>query len=514
MLNKIYTWNVHKLNLLFSDVCKSPSSSQNMCGYSGFSLPNQFIGSDDGNTSNNISQNEMPLYSTPSFDLDRSIGVPSVFPSVIYKCNHCDFFAKSKEEILSHADEQHPDAEQDFISIPTNAAAIQAFQAAVAAATAAAAAAANKTSLALNVEANDQEETLNIKRERPDAEDEMDDEQNEFKGPSEKQIKLSLNNSTNDQTRNNNDVAEQNVAMEEQQSISETDQETEETPTSVQCPLCQEYFTEKEKLDIHLMHVHSVNRDGLVRLLMLVDSNVWEKNKKSSLQSADELAVTDSKESSTANEEPTVIPTSSQQAVLSCQQCGACFKQEQQLLQHVQKLQHFTIKLNGDYQCLASNHSNYPCQLSFSTVSAMITHYKEVHMSTVISERHVYKYRCKQCSLAFKTQEKLTTHSLYHIMRDATKCSLCQRNFRTTHSLQKHMEQVHGSTSSNDEQPPDSQNNSASDQMLRQTSESTESKISDAEERLKNITESADGSSLLLSTSIGKFIICMLSDVN
>lgn len=63
-----------------------------------------------------------------------------------------------------------------------------------------------------------------------------------------------------------------------------------------------------------------------------------------------------------------------------------------------------------------------------------------ISSSHVVSEKHVYKYRCKQCSLAFKTEEKLTNHSLYHTMRDATKCFLCHRTFRTTLALQKHME--------------------------------------------------------------------------
>lgn len=63
-----------------------------------------------------------------------------------------------------------------------------------------------------------------------------------------------------------------------------------------------------------------------------------------------------------------------------------------------------------------------------------------ISSSHIVSEKHVYKYRCKQCSLAFKTEEKLTNHSLYHTMRDATKCFLCHRTFRTTLALQKHME--------------------------------------------------------------------------
>ena len=61
-----------------------------------------------------------------------------------------------------------------------------------------------------------------------------------------------------------------------------------------------------------------------------------------------------------------------------------------------------------------------------------------------ISEKHVYKYRCGQCSLAFKTQEKLETHSQYHQIRDSTKCRLCDRNFRTVAALLKHLETGHG----------------------------------------------------------------------
>ena len=48
--------------------------------------------------------------------------------------------------------------------------------------------------------------------------------------------------------------------------------------------------------------------------------------------------------------------------------------------------------------------------------------------SVLVSERHAYKYRCSQCSLAFKTAEKLALHSQYHVIRDATRCRLCSRD--------------------------------------------------------------------------------------
>ena len=64
----------------------------------------------------------------------------------------------------------------------------------------------------------------------------------------------------------------------------------------------------------------------------------------------------------------------------------------------------------------------------------------------VVSEKHAYKYRCSQCSLAFKTQDKLETHSQYHLIRDASKCRLCERSFRTVQALLKHLETGHPET--------------------------------------------------------------------
>lgn len=64
-------------------------------------------------------------------------------------------------------------------------------------------------------------------------------------------------------------------------------------------------------------------------------------------------------------------------------------------------------------------------------------------MHGTISEKHVYKYRCAQCSLAFKTAEKLALHSQYHVIRDSTKCKLCARSFRSVQALLKHVETSH-----------------------------------------------------------------------
>ena len=56
---------------------------------------------------------------------------------------------------------------------------------------------------------------------------------------------------------------------------------------------------------------------------------------------------------------------------------------------------------------------------------------------------HSFFYRCAQCSLAFKTAEKLALHSQYHVIRDSTKCRLCSRSFRSVQALLKHVESSH-----------------------------------------------------------------------
>lgn len=352
------------------------------------------------------------------------LGLGGALPTTLLKCNLCDYFGQSKKDIALHIESLHPGIESDdYISIPTNAAALQAFQTAVAAAALAAVQRCNvagelsmsATEANTNTDANvygqgqgegDVECPIDIKRERLVADD-GDLGTNTLSPKSESQARSA----------------------------------------SVSCPLCLEGgFCEKALLESHLTSVHSVTRDGLARLLQLVDHTVWRSPSTTSQQSTKSVPPEGGSSSKgSADDYLSMAGIKAVGAALpgaSCQQCEANFKHEEQLLQHAQQTQHFPMQ-NGEYVCLALKHASAPCFLVFATLPAMIAHFKDVHMSLVISERHVYKYRCKQCSLAFKTQEKLTTHMLYHSMRDATKCSLCQRNFRSTQALQKHMEQTH-----------------------------------------------------------------------
>ncbi|KNC24219.1 Zinc finger protein 2, partial [Lucilia cuprina] len=366
---------------------------------------------------------------------------PTNIPAMIYKCNNCDFFGQLKHEVEAHIEATHPNANSsEVISIPTNPVAIQAFQAAMAAATLAAVSRASKTSNSpSSTPSPNLAQTKIVNAVSQDSEDDL--------GP------VAIK-------RERLDISDQEILPEESAAVlnepctsMEVDEQR-ETPAqgkpnnSVQCPLCQDYFTEKHTLEIHLMTVHSVNRDGLSRLLLLVDTSLWQTEETSLTNCSEPVApeTAPSTSSSTKTVSDTTLPGTKPPPtgyeLLLCQHCGSSFKHEQQLLQHAQKMQHYTMQ-KGEYLCLAFNSVRNPCKMHFPTLTAMFNHYNDSHMRLVISERHVYKYRCKQCSLAFKTQEKLTTHTLYHTMRDATKCAMCQRNFRSTQALQKHMEQAH-----------------------------------------------------------------------
>lgn len=363
---------------------------------------------------------------------------PGNIPTLIYKCSTCDFFGQAKQEVEAHIVATHPNSDNcDVISIPTNPVAIQAFQAAMAAATLAAVSRASKTphspspTMSPNLQQtkgvthDDDDDVLGpvaVKRERldvPEPEILPDDSSNTLNEPN-----ISM------------EVVEQNENFDQSKSSN-----------GVQCPLCQDYFTEKQALEMHLMTIHSVNRDGLARLLLLVDTSIWQNEEPTmtnrSISMPNETASSSSAKTDTST--TAMKPSLTGYELLLCQQCGSSFKHEQQLLQHAQKMQHYTMQ-KGEYLCLASNSVRNPCKMHYPTLTAMFNHYNDTHMRLVISERHVYKYRCKQCSLAFKTQEKLATHTLYHTMRDATKCAMCQRNFRSTQALQKHMEQAHNQT--------------------------------------------------------------------
>ncbi|XP_058799739.1 zinc finger homeobox protein 4, partial [Phymastichus coffea] len=174
------------------------------------------------------------------------------------------------------------------------------------------------------------------------------------------------------------------------------------------CPLCQDSFKHRSDLEKHVMQIHSVNTDGLQRLLHLVDQSHW------------------------LNINP---PNSN--ASISCRTSQLLMPSKSQEEENLEQI------IGEEEEISKCN----ICQRICRSVKELQLHHRESHStvmpSLAVSEKHVYKYRCGQCSLAFKTLDKLQQHAQYHAIRDATKCSICCRSFRSVQSLHRHLETAH-----------------------------------------------------------------------
>lgn len=233
------------------------------------------------------------------------------------------------------------------------------------------------------------------------------------------------------------------------------------------CPLCQDGFRERAALERHVMQIHSVNAEGLQRLLMLVDQSHWlntvsrsgspppqnhlSPDSSGSSSHGKELDKPSSEGADERDESHLLSPVSEEvsEDEMRCQTCFKVCKSLDELYLHQNEYGHVEMKQTPSgpgYVCWKKG-----CSQFFSSISSLQLHYREIHIKNQqnmsVSEKHVYKYRCNQCSLAFKTVEKLQLHSQYHVIRDATKCILCGRSFRSIISLHKHVDMAHSDLS-------------------------------------------------------------------
>ena len=126
--------------------------------------------------------------------------------------------------------------------------------------------------------------------------------------------------------------------------------------------------------------------------------------------------------------------------VYRCSTCAVTWSSLEELQRHTLDSGHLSSE-DGGYYCPQDE-----CRQFFNTNLAAMQHYRAMHGGTdegVESDKHEYRYRCNQCPMAFRTQEKLNGHALYHLMRANTRCAICDRNFRSTQALRKHVENEH-----------------------------------------------------------------------
>ncbi|VIO96827.1 Uncharacterized protein BM_BM7351 [Brugia malayi] len=59
------------------------------------------------------------------------------------------------------------------------------------------------------------------------------------------------------------------------------------------------------------------------------------------------------------------------------------------------------------------------------------------------TDRQIYRYHCSQCSLAFRTEQRLASHALHHTFRSSSRCTKCDQSFRSHELLKRHNAQEH-----------------------------------------------------------------------
>jgi AT-binding transcription factor 1 len=239
------------------------------------------------------------------------------------------------------------------------------------------------------------------------------------------------------------------------------------------CPLCQDMCTNRTTLEAHVMQVHSVNSEGLQRLILLVNQSHWLNNSSSRSSANNVSSNSDMRSDSNddvkdnKSESESVLEDASDSDEFRCHTCSKCFRNLDDLCHHQNELGHLEIKQTPHgpgYLCTKKG-----CNQYFPTAPSLQMHFREIHargkQATAVSDKHrVYSHRCPRCAYSYTSELKLRLHYNYHIIRDASKCCLCGRSFRSLAALQKHVETSH--TEMNEEEVLQFKQNLASNQLL------------------------------------------------
>ncbi|KAK1891447.1 Zinc finger homeobox protein 3, partial [Dissostichus eleginoides] len=208
----------------------------------------------------------------------------------------------------------------------------------------------------------------------------------------------------------------------------------------LRCPLCQDMLNNKVHLQFHLTHLHSVAPDCVEKLVASVSaSEVLPASMFIPVPSPDRESQSTPHATANSNSEDIKKPADASDAD---PEKGMSLPTETAESQKSPPEDQQSERDDATgFLCWKKG-----CNQVFKSSNSLQMHFNEVHNKRPqlpVSDRHVYKYRCNQCSLAFKTVEKLQLHSQYHVIRAATMCCLCQRSFRTLQALKKHLETSH-----------------------------------------------------------------------
>lgn len=235
----------------------------------------------------------------------------------------------------------------------------------------------------------------------------------------------------------------------------------------LRCPLCQEVCTNRINLEVHLMDIHNVSKECIQGLLRKVETSEWnsqpstsnpvaaQTEKKVKEEAVEKPETAEPKASIPEEKEPDCIdlakggpfPEADVTDLYRCQNCHKKFPNIDLLYTHQEKVCPLTEQdtpSGPGFLCWKRG-----CNQYFKTPSGLRTHFKEIHGKPKVATYNIsaYKFKCSQCTLAFKTRDKLMEHDRTHSM---IKCIACQKSFPSPSVLRIHIDTVHSDLSKTD----------------------------------------------------------------
>ncbi|XP_055352158.1 zinc finger homeobox protein 4-like isoform X2 [Paramacrobiotus metropolitanus] len=229
------------------------------------------------------------------------------------------------------------------------------------------------------------------------------------------------------------------------------------------CPLCQEAYPERNRLETHLISKHNVHAEALERLMMLVEtSGIWNNGNRRCARGSGSRDVSPSS-SDTDTKMLSGGPSGDGGDVYRCQKCAMTFNDIEQLYQHQNTTGHLELTQTPrgpGYLCWKKG-----CNQYFKSATSLQIHFREIHarktggermdvddiggvgdenslgeeiedeMNTQALAENGYrdqqrKYKCHRCKVAFTKQIYLSAHNKTPQHRKGEKCNTSMEKYQ------------------------------------------------------------------------------------
>ncbi|KAK5968735.1 Zinc finger C2H2 type [Trichostrongylus colubriformis] len=131
--------------------------------------------------------------------------------------------------------------------------------------------------------------------------------------------------------------------------------------------------------------------------------------------------------------------TMSDDAAYACASCGFTTKDASMLEEHARSHEEGEqCPLCSDRTLKLTEHLIQEHKIAESAVERLLA----VHRPEPSNSGN-FTYRCAQCTMAFRSENALRSHSILHLFAPTQRCSLCQKMCTNDEELKNHMETEH-----------------------------------------------------------------------